>query len=136
MRKDRKFSAKSWDKFLNELVTKINLGICDLFVITGHRYMALITNSRIFIASASVEPSPGGYKTKLLREYPSKGKYICGYRLLRNPIQCKVLWKEADSKSDYLFDHVPVGCRVNVQDRKQHNNRLKRWKRIRKSLIH
>lgn len=134
MRKDRKFSAKSWDKFLNGLVTKINLGICDLYILTGHRYMALITNSRIFIASASVDPIEGGYKARLLREYPSKGKHICGYRLLRDAIQCKILWKTS-GEPDYQFQEPPGRCRVNIRDKRKHDNRIKRLKRIRKSLI-
>lgn len=134
MYKDRKFSAKSWDKFLNALVTKINLGICDLYLLTGRRYMAIITNSRIFIASASVDQVEGGYKARLLREYPSKGKYICGYRLVRDPIQCKIQWHK-EGKPDYQFNHLPGRCRANIRDKREHDNRVKRLKRIRKVVF-
>lgn len=119
MYKDRKFSAKSWDKLLNKLTTKINLGITDLFLLTGHRYMALITDTRIFIASSSLEITNGGYKAIIFREYPAKGKYLRGYRLLRTPIACRITWKEK-GEPVYQFSELPGRCRVKIRYRKRY----------------
>ena len=118
MHKNRKFSKKSWDKLLNGLITKINLGICDLYILTGKRYMALITSTNIYIASSALEQDiyDRNFKVNVLRQYPCKGKYLAGYRLLRDKIPCSMDTKTKDDP-DFFLNEPPGLCRGSSKKR-------------------